>query len=124
MWGRPWWQWVVGVGLIAAAVAHYYFASTSRPSLDRLALPFARVRLPVGLAEADALPAAAGSLAGCNVLLVTLDTTRVDRIGCYGNGEIETPNLDRLAADGVVFSRALATAPITLPSHASLLTGL
>ena len=124
LWGRPWWQWVVGVGLIAAAAGHYFSASMSRPGLGRLSLPFARVRLPAGLAEADALPAAPGSLAGCSVLLVTLDTVRVDRIGCYGNEEIETPNLDRLAADGVVFSRALSTAPITHPSHASILTGL
>ncbi len=56
------------------------------------------------------------------MLLVTLDTTRADRLGCYGNRGALTPVLDRLAANGVLFSRALCQAPLTLPSHASLLT--
>ena len=123
-WGRPWWQLAAGVGLIAATLAYYFSRSTPQWSPGGLDVPFTPVRLAGGLTEAAVLPAAPGSLAGCNVLLVTLDTTRVDRIGCYGNDRIETPNLDRLAADGVVFSEALATAPSTLPSHASILTGL
>src|SRR5436309_7439197 len=57
-----------------------------------------------------------------NVLLVTLDTTRADRIGAYGYGLARTPHLDRLAAEGVRFERAVAPSPITLPSHASLFT--
>ncbi|MES2794273.1 MAG: sulfatase-like hydrolase/transferase, partial [Planctomycetota bacterium] len=59
-----------------------------------------------------------------NVLLVTLDTTRADHIGCYGYPEAFTPTLDALAKDGVVFENANITVPLTLPSHASLLTGL
>src|SRR5438093_1706910 len=62
--------------------------------------------------------------AGLNVLLVTLDTTRADRLGCYGYAGARTARLDRLAAEGVRFENAFADAPITLPSHASLLTGL
>lgn len=58
-----------------------------------------------------------------NVLLVTLDTTRADRLGCYGNARIETPNLDRLAREGVRFENAFTAVPSTLPSHASILTG-
>jgi arylsulfatase A-like enzyme/Tfp pilus assembly protein PilF len=58
-----------------------------------------------------------------NVLLVTLDTTRADRIGCYGYKRAETPNLDQLAADGVRFANAYSQAPLTLPSHCSLMTG-
>ena len=58
-----------------------------------------------------------------NILLVTLDTTRADRLGAYGYGLGRTPHLDRLAADGVVFERAIAVAPITLPSHASMFSG-
>ena len=61
---------------------------------------------------------------GLNVLLVTLDTTRADRLGCYGYRGAKTARLDRLAAEGVRFENAFADAPITLPSHASLLTGL
>ncbi len=65
-----------------------------------------------------------GSLAGANVLLITLDTTRRDHLACYGYESIATPTLDRLARDGVLFSRATAVAPITLPAHTSILTGL
>ncbi len=59
-----------------------------------------------------------------NVLLITLDTTRADHIGCYGAAEALTPTLDRLAAAGVLFERAYTPAPLTLPTHASLMTGL
>jgi uncharacterized protein (TIGR02996 family) len=58
-----------------------------------------------------------------NVLLITLDTTRADRLGAYGYAAAVTPNLDRLAADGVRFARAVSPAPLTLPAHASLMTG-
>jgi arylsulfatase A-like enzyme len=58
-----------------------------------------------------------------NILLVTLDTTRADRIGCYGYKKAKTPNLDLLAANGVMFSDAYCQVPLTLPSHCSLLTG-
>jgi choline-sulfatase len=56
------------------------------------------------------------------ILLVTLDTTRADRLGFEG-AAVETPNLDRLAERGVRYSRAYTTAPMTLPAHASMLTG-
>src|SRR5258708_7718193 len=59
-----------------------------------------------------------------SILLITLDTTRADRIGCYGYEPAETPHLDALAQTGVLFERAYAPAPLTLPSHASMLTGL
>ncbi len=59
-----------------------------------------------------------------NVVLVTLDTTRADRLGCYGNKTTQTPALDELASRGTLFERAYAAAPLTLPSHASMLTGL
>ena len=65
-----------------------------------------------------------GAAAGFNILLVTLDTTRADRIGCYGYRRAATPILDRLAASGVRFAEALTAAPETLPAHATLLTGL
>jgi arylsulfatase A-like enzyme/Flp pilus assembly protein TadD len=60
---------------------------------------------------------------GDNVLLITLDTTRADRLGCYGYARAATPALDALARRGTLFERALAQVPMTLPSHASLLTG-
>jgi len=58
-----------------------------------------------------------------SVLLVTLDTTRADHIGCYGRADAGTPALDGLAARGVRFERAYTTVPVTLPAHATLLTG-
>lgn len=64
----------------------------------------------------------AAACRGCNVLLITIDTLRVDRLGAYGGGTL-TPTLDRLAAGGVRFERAFSHAPLTLPAHTSMLTG-
>lgn len=58
-----------------------------------------------------------------NVLVVTLDTTRADRIGAYGQADAGTPVIDRLAREGVVFTHATSAAPITMPSHSSIFTG-
>jgi choline-sulfatase len=58
-----------------------------------------------------------------NVLLVTIDTLRADRVGCYGHAAAATPVLDGLAARGVRFTTAVAHVPLTGPSHASLFTG-
>src|SRR5262245_49981484 len=63
------------------------------------------------------------SIANQNVLLITIDTLRADTLGSYG-GRAATPTLDRLAAEGVRFDFAHAHAVVTLPSHASILTGL
>ena len=65
--------------------------------------------------DADGRPA--------NLLLITLDTTRADRLGCYGNATAATPNLDGIARDGALFETSIAVGPVTLPSHLSLLTG-
>jgi len=59
-----------------------------------------------------------------NLVLITLDTTRADHLGAYGYAEARTPNLDRFAAEGVLYEHAYATSSWTLPSHASILTGL
>lgn len=59
-----------------------------------------------------------------SVLLITLDTTRADHLEPYGAEDVETPALARLATEGIVFEHAVATSPVTAPSHASLLTGL
>jgi arylsulfatase A-like enzyme/Tfp pilus assembly protein PilF len=59
-----------------------------------------------------------------SILLITLDTTRADHLEPYGAENVETPALARLADNGVVFEHAVATTPVTAPSHASLLTGL
>ena len=59
-----------------------------------------------------------------SVLLITLDTVRADRLGCYGCTNQLTPELDKLSADGTLFENCQAPAPLTLPSHATMLTGL
>lgn len=59
-----------------------------------------------------------------NVLIMTLDTTRWDRLGAYGDRRAETPNLDRLAAEGVLFEQAITSVPLTLPAHSTLFTGM
>jgi arylsulfatase A-like enzyme len=65
-------------------------------------------------------PAPAGAP---NVLLITLDTVRAANLSLYGYGRPTTPKLERLSQGGLVFERALATAPWTLASHASIFTG-
>src|SRR5580765_7824449 len=58
-----------------------------------------------------------------NVVLITIDTLRADHVGAYGYARARTNTLDGLAKSGALFERAYAAAPITLPSHATLLTG-
>ncbi len=59
-----------------------------------------------------------------NLLLITVDTLRPDHLGCYGHEGIRTPTIDGLAYEGIRFENAVTSIPITLPSHASILTGL
>lgn len=59
-----------------------------------------------------------------NLLLITIDTLRADRLSCYDSTHIQTPNIDSLAQKGALFSRAFANTPTTLPSHASILLGI
>ncbi|MBI1875514.1 MAG: sulfatase-like hydrolase/transferase [Acidobacteria bacterium] len=58
-----------------------------------------------------------------NLLLISIDTLRPDHLGCYGYGAARTPTIDALAARGVRFADAVTVTPLTLPAHASLLTG-
>jgi len=83
--------------------------------------------------RARPLLAAALLLLGCtpeastprpDVLLVTVDTLRADHVGVYGAGVGATPEIDRVAAAGVVFARAIAAASRTVPSHATIMTSL
>jgi arylsulfatase A-like enzyme/Flp pilus assembly protein TadD len=60
---------------------------------------------------------------GRNILLITLDTLRWDYLSCYDETKAQTPNIDALAARGVLFEQAVVQVPLTLPSHASILTG-
>ena len=102
-WGVPL---LVGIVLLAAAFAGYR-AWMSHPRGVELSRVVSR-----------------GQARGYNVVLVTLDTVRPDHLGFYGDKSAETPNLDGLAARGVRFDHAVTAAPITLPSHTTMMTGL
>jgi arylsulfatase A-like enzyme/Flp pilus assembly protein TadD len=91
------------------------------------------VRLSSAGLPAAVLCTALALLAGCagsaepppqGVLLITVDTLRADHLGCYGAPDGSSPHIDRLAAEGVLFEDASTPVPITLPAHASLLTGV
>lgn len=58
-----------------------------------------------------------------DVLLITIDTLRADRLGCTGHASARTPRLDALARSGQLYTQAIAPTPLTLPSHATLLSG-
>ena len=58
-----------------------------------------------------------------NILLIMTDQQRFDAMGCTGNPDIITPNLDRLAAEGVVFENAYTSRPVCVPARRALLTG-
>jgi len=126
---RAWWQWVLSVGLLGAAAVllgirvMVWMNPELHPYLVRPEDPIP-LKLPNELKPADRVPHVKGEFADVNVLLVTLDTTRADRLGCYGNSKIKTPVLDGLARDGILFTRAFSAGPTTLPSHSTMMTGL
>jgi len=59
-----------------------------------------------------------------NLLLITIDTLRADHLGCYGYQKAQTPTIDALARQGIMFRQAFTPVPLTLPAHASIMTGL
>ena len=58
-----------------------------------------------------------------NIILFTIDTLRADHLECYGYQNVKTPNINRLAAEGILFEQTISQAPLTLPSHSSIFTG-
>jgi arylsulfatase A-like enzyme len=103
----------------------------SAPRLARAAALLGAALLAPGCGDSSSPSSASPGATGAapsgrapSVLLVTLDTTRADHLGAYGDAAAQTPTLDALAARGLLFERAWSPAPLTLPSHASILTGL
>lgn len=80
---------------------------------------FAAATLALGLAGCGSEPPPAP----VPIVLISIDTLRSDRLPAYGYDAVDTPAIDRLAADGIVYERAYAHVPITLPSHVSLFSG-
>lgn len=103
---------VAAVIVIAAA---YLWFSASHPVGPRSGNPT--------VSKGKSAPPGAFQSKDKNVFLITIDTMRADHLGCYGYSKIETPNLDRMAREGVQFRNAMCQVPLTLPSHASILTG-
>ena len=90
----------------------------------RAALAAALALVAAACSKEQPAPAAPEKPAPPNLILITIDTTRPDHLGCYGDRRAETPHLDALAKEGAIFTQAIAVAPLTLPSHVSILTGL
>ncbi len=90
----------------------------------RSRFPAASVGLVALLLFGAAAPPTAAAATKPNILLITIDTLRADHLGCYGYTDVKTPVIDALAGRGVLFSRAFAHTPETLPSHTNILLGL
>lgn len=109
------WRWTRfvfwgGTAMAAVGLASLLFAA--HPEMERVP-------------EADAAPReAAPERHRPNIVLISIDSLRADRLGCYGNPRAVSPTIDRLAASGLQFTHAVATSAWTLPSHMSMLTGL
>ncbi len=87
-------------------------------------IPLLLLLLLIGIILTDDSPLAQErTQANLNVLLVTIDTIRPDRLSCYSTEYLKTPHIDSLAAKGAVFDRAFAHNPTTLPSHTNILLG-
>jgi arylsulfatase A-like enzyme/Tfp pilus assembly protein PilF len=102
--------WLAGVALVTLVAAAVLLVRSGPPKDDAAA----RARLAARRPAPREL----------NVVVVTLDTLRADRLGCYGFRGVETPNIDAVASEAVLFEQATSTAPITLVSHTSIFTGL
>jgi arylsulfatase A-like enzyme/Tfp pilus assembly protein PilF len=100
---RPRWTRLLAAAVIFAAAAVVFYFVLVRPKAPRAGRV---IRNP----EA-------------NVLLITLDTTRPDRLGAYGYPKAATPEIDSLAGSGALFENAYSPVPMTLPAHTSILTG-
>ena len=84
----------------------------------------ATIVVAVCLAQVTSGEQAVPRCEGCNVVVISLDTLRADHLGSYGYAAPTTPNIDRLAAHGVVFEDAISQSAWTRPSHISMMTGL
>lgn len=89
-----------------------------------LLLSVACVAGSAGCSKKSAPALHSGQASGFNVLLITIDTLRRDRVGAYSDRKDLTPTLDSLAHDGIRYRHAYSHVPMTLPAHTSILTGL
>ncbi|MCI0652016.1 MAG: sulfatase-like hydrolase/transferase [Planctomycetes bacterium] len=107
-------RWIIAIFVLAGAGAAAWYAYFETISTKNAA--------PRVIAAGGAIPR--GCAKGFNVVLITLDTTRADHLGCYGYPHGTTPNIDAIARRAIRFEHAVTPAPITLPAHSSMMTGL
>jgi len=103
---------------------HPTTGGATSPRRNRALAYLGVITLLLGVYLAAAGPGAVAAPAKLNLLVVTLDTLRADRVGAYGYSGARTPSMDKLARQGVLFSRAFSHVPLTLPSHCTLFTGV
>jgi arylsulfatase A-like enzyme len=97
---------------------------TRRGIVGRYGRRSGRAMRCVWLLVAGCAAVSCGSRENLNVVLISIDTLRPDRLGCYGHARNTSPSIDALAKRSALFLNAVSQAPSTLPSHASLLTSL
>lgn len=107
----------------------FFSVSNSATALEisatALAISATALAMAVGLLGCDGAPCISGCESAVpNVLIVTLDTTRHDRVGCYGDPEAQTPFVDGLAEQGLLFERTYSSVALTLPAHTTIMSGV
>jgi arylsulfatase A-like enzyme len=121
----PSWVPALALGVLVAPLVGTALASVIRRKQVAAVLAGAAALVLLALTASSFLertrPPGSGPV---NVVLITLDTTRADRLGCYGYDAARTPNLDRLAELGAKFEHASCLEPLTAPSHATIMTSL
>lgn len=121
--------WIEGAVALACAFAAFWVQPPLRwqrfgAAATPLALALSFLPIGEGPPKPEPLDVTGTPRAGRpDVVLVSIDTLRADRLGVYGRSPSLTPQMDRLASEGVLFERALASSPWTVPSVASMLTG-
>jgi len=107
--------WILGViSIVLAGLLIYMFFLRAGPdkkiTIDKTLKSFQSMLSPVKIEE-------------LNIILITVDTLRADHLECYGYDRVKTPQINRLANEGILFECNIVQAPLTLPSHSSILTG-
>jgi arylsulfatase A-like enzyme/tetratricopeptide (TPR) repeat protein len=103
-------------------IRHYWGNSALQLKAVRAVVVIAAVMSCIGCSRGE--PSVIRVPDGTPIVLISVDTLRSDRLPAYGYGGVDTPAIDRLRHDGILFERAYTHIPLTLPAHTSLLTGL
>lgn len=118
-------------GFMLLALIFFYLAGHSRVGRAVATFPVVAVLLspfvaPIAARQLDARPGGGGTRLDAQkpVFLITIDSLRADALSCYGSDRVQTPNIDHLARESVLFENAISASSWTLPSVASFMTGV